>query len=342
MEGLKNLNINWPKFLKITAIIMGAVVLLIVFINLVIGPVFSQFNRSSTTMMGVNPQSASFDSYSNVNGYKSDAGLTLSARNAEGLAMSAQPGNISSQGSFEVTQYNATIETGKLDKDCAEISALKAKDFVIFENSNTSKHNCIFSFKVDRDKVDEVLPLIKNLKPRDLSQNIESIKKQVEDFTSREEILKNKQASIEETLKSALAAYSEITNLATKTNDAESLAKVIDSKIGIVERLTNERLQVSAELENLSRSKAEQLDRLKYINFYVYIYENKIFDGQALKDSWINSFKQFVFNINQILDDLSLGLVVIFFQILKFLLYIFIILIVAKYSWGLVKKIWKK
>jgi hypothetical protein len=90
-----------------------------------------------------------------------------------------------------------------------------------------------------------------------------------------------------------------------------------------LERLTSERLQVNTELDNLARAKAEQLDRLKYVNFYVYIYENKIIDGQVLKDYWISSSQQFVSNINQLSRDLSLGLVEIFIVIVKYLIYYF-------------------
>ena len=341
MQGLKDLHINYLKILKIAAIVLGAIILLSIFVNLVMGPIFSQSKSTTMSKLGVSSQYSS-PSAGGISNYKYDSDASLSVRNVAEESAPKAASNITSAENYEVTQYSAVVETGKLKEDCALISGLKARDYVIFENSNISEHQCYFSFKIEKDKIDEVLPLVKNLKPRELSQNIESIKQQVEDFTSREEILKNKQASIDETLKSALSAYNEITILATKTNNADSLAKVIESKISILERLTAERLQVSADLENLGRSKARQLDRLKYTNFYVDIYENKIFDWQALKDSWIASAKQFVNNINQVLDDLSLGLVTVLLQILKFLLYIFIILIVAKYSWALAKKIWKK
>jgi hypothetical protein len=338
MELLESLKNRWPKILKIAAIILAAIVLLALFINLVIGPIFSRFGNTVVGQKNFSLQT--YAPYATDNAYsKDDGSLGLSIRNAYGET--AVAGNISAQ-DYEVMQYNATIETGKLQKDCALIAGLKSKDYIIFENSNIGEHNCNFSFKIEKDNVEEALALIKSLDPRDLSQNISTIKKEVEDFTSQEEILKNKQASIDETLKNAIAAYDEITDLAKRTNDADSLARIIDSKIGILEKLTAQRLQISADLENLSRQKAEQLDRLKYVNFYVYIYENKIFDWRSLKDSWITSAKQFVQDINQTVKDLSLGLVVVLLYAFKFILYIFLALVAVKVCWKLGKNIWKK
>lgn len=340
MGDSKKINLKWQKALKITGIVLGAIIVLAIIVNLIIAPLFSGFGGSFSSNLresmmggsyatGISPQASS---------YKSTSDISLSTRNiaSEEVMDGVDYGN------YEVTQYSATIETGKLKEDCNVVADLKGRDYVVFENSNIAERYCSFSFKVDKDKSEEVLEIIKKLKPRDIDQNIESIKKEIEDYTSREEILKNKQASIDETLENAIAAYDEITELATKTNNADSLAKVIDSKINILERLTAQRLQVSSELERLAKAKAEELDRLQYVNFYVYIYENKIFDGQNFKDYWVLSAKNFVSNSNQLLKDLSLGLVELLLIVVKYFIYIFSIIIAIRISWKLGKKIWKK
>jgi hypothetical protein len=120
------------------------------------------------------------------------------------------------------------------------------------------------------------------------------------------------------------------------------LAKIIDSKIGIIERLTQERININAELERLDRSKSEQLDRLDYTYFNVNVIENKFVDIQNLKDSWSTAVKSFVNDINKVLQDISINLVTLLFLALQYILYIFIILIIAKYGWKLVKYIWKR
>ncbi len=341
MDNFKIPDIKWSKILKILGLVLLGVLVLGVFINLIVDPLFSNKTKYSSSMMvglGATSQSGYAPSYNSANSYSE---VKLSSRNIV-MEDSASDGYSVDAESYEVTDYNATIETRNLKRDCSLIQDLKSKEYIIFQSANIGDKNCNFNFKVDKENLSEVLDVIKGLNPRDLSENVQSIKRQLEDFTSQEEILKNKQATIEDTLKSAVSAYNEITDLATKTNNADSLAKVIESKINIIERLTLERININAELDRLSQSKADQLERLKYVNFYVYVYENKIVDGQQIRDFWKSSSKQFVNNTNQLLNDLSLGLASLILSLVKYLIYALLFLIVFKLCWKLGVKILKK
>jgi hypothetical protein len=336
------LDIKWPKILKIMGLILLAILILAVFFNLIVAPLFSRGMGMAYKGYGSDFSSQSFAPSAK---YASNSGgIALSTRNValDKEVMMEDSYTAGDSESFEVTDYYATVETRNLKRDCSLIQGLKSKNYIIFESANNGERNCNFNFKVDKEKAEEVLGVIKDLNPRDLSENVQTIKRQLDDFTSREEILKNKQVSIDETLKTAVAAYDEITVIATKTNNADSLAKVIESKVNIIERLTMERININAELERLGQDKARQLDRLKYVNFQISIYENKIVDGQQFKDFWKSSVKQFVVDANQLLNDLSLGLVSLALNLVKYLIYIFLLLVVAKACWKLAVKIWKK
>ena len=243
---------------------------------------------------------------------------------------------------FEVTEYYATVETRNAKKTCAIVSDLKVKKYIIFENSNEHDRGCNYSFKVQKENLEEVLNVIDSLDPKDVSENIFSIKQIVSDFTSEEEVLTKKKASIEKTLEDAVNAYNEIAKVATDTQDAESLAKIIDSKIRIIERLTQEKININERLDRLERAKQQQLDRLNYAYFNVRIFENKYFDANYIKDSWKNSIKRFVSDINEILQNITINLVTLLFRGIQFVLYFFIILVVAKYTWRLAKRVWNK
>jgi len=242
---------------------------------------------------------------------------------------------------FEVKQYYATIETRAKAETCSTIASWKAKSYVIFESANESDRSCDYTFKVEKAHAEEVLAQVKALNPKDLSQNVQSIKRQVDDFTSEVDILMKKQASIEKTLDDAVRAYDEITALATRTQDAGSLARIIESKIQIIERLTQERINVNEQLDRLARAKAEQLDRLEYTYFQLSVYENKFVDGENLKDSWKAAVREFVQDLNRIAQDLTVGLVALFFFAIQWLIYFFIVLVIVKYVWKFAKAIWK-
>lgn len=253
---------------------------------------------------------------------------------------SGTTGNTAEQ--FEVRDYNASIETGELDETCDTVSTLKGLSYVIFENAHESTKYCSYSFKVEHAHVAEILEKIKALDPASLSENTYTIKNQLDDFTNQTEILEKKRASIDQTLESALSAYDEITKLATKTQNAESLATIITSKVALIERLTQERININQQLDYLARAKAEQLDRLSYTYFHVSITEKKFIDGKALSDSWHQATRAFVDGVNRSAQNATLSLLQFIVSVLVYLAYILILIVVAKFVWKFGVYMWKR
>lgn len=332
MEFLKHLDVKTSTIFKVAGLGLGLLILLALLFR-VIGSSFTAVARPSV-------QSA--PGYAGM-AYDSDglaAKDSLSVRNI----VPPQPGSPAGESAeeFEVTDYNAAIETRKLAETCGLISALKSKDYIIFENANEYDKGCAYAFKVKNENVAEVLALIESLDPENLSANTYTIKRQIDDYTSELEVLEKKRASIDETLANAVSAYDKVTALATSARDVESLAKIIDSKINLIERLSQERIKINEQLDRLARAKADQLDRLAYTFFGVSIYENKYIDGQEIKDSWKAAIKQFVRDVNDILQDVTINLVDIALRVAQFVLYFFILLLAAKYGWRAAKYLWTR
>ncbi len=304
----------------------------------------NSFSRISDGRLNILSSSKSSPSiaYQEADYFAGDA--ELSVRNVAQLSAPYDPTPIAGLDAeeFEYTSYSISYEKNSAEATCEAIQALKPREDVIFSSSSEYDRGCNYQFKVKNESADSVLALLESLKPEDLSENTQTIKDRLDDFTSEEDILKAKQKQIDETLTNAIAAYDEISALATETRDAQSLADIITSKINLIERLTQEQIRISEQLDRLSRAKAEQLDRLDFTTFSVNVYENKYIDGELIKDSWKNSVKEAVANLNGILQALSINLLVLFFLLAQYFLYILILVWVAKYGWELVKKIWMK
>ncbi len=342
MQIPSNLNLKPANIFKIAGLALVAIVVIAFAVRLI-----------SSSLIGIKGQNApAFDASGAYYGVseemaysKDSSDIGLSIRNITSPSVPPVNGNVvmgDDAEDFEVTEYSANIETRYLNDTCGQIAILKSRDDVIFERANEYEKSCNYNFKVKHDSVPEILAIIETLNPKELNESVYTIKRLINDYTSEAEILEKKMASIEEILNNAVKAYDDITNLATKTQDVESLAKIIDSKIGIIERLTQERININAQLERLERSKAEQLDRLDYTYFNVYILENKFIDGDNLKDSWKTAIKSFVRDVNGVVQDITINLVALLFLILQYVIYLFIVLIVVKYGWRLTKYIWKR
>lgn len=276
--------------------------------------------------------------------YAQEESVALSVRNVAGTIAYPEPMPQSTVGDdaedYEVKQYSATIETRHLDDTCGSVAALKARTDVAFENAHTSDHSCSFTFKVKIASVEAVLATIKALDPKDLSEQAYTIKAQIEDFTSETEVLEKKRASIDETLASALSAYNDVTRLATQSQNADALAKIINSKIAIIERLTQERININERLDRLARAKAKQLDQLEYTYFYVSVYERKFFDGEGIFDSWKDAVQNFVYDLNRVVQGATLQFLLLLALIVQWALYALVALFVVKYGWKAGKHIW--
>ncbi len=243
---------------------------------------------------------------------------------------------------YEVTEYGARIETRRLDDSCDSIEKLKPKDYVIFERADKYEHGCDYRFKVKKANVEEVLEFIKGLDPRELSENVYTIKKLVDDFTSEIDILSAKKESIDGTLEHAIESYNELSQMATQARDVASLTTILANKLQIIQQLTQEQISINAQLERLARSKAEQLDRLDYTYFNVNVYESKYIDGDHIKDTWKAAVRAFVDDLNNILQGISIGLVSLILFVIQYILYLLLAIIAAKYVWKAIKYIWKK
>jgi hypothetical protein len=340
VEGLE-----WSPFtvIKLVGIVLGAL--------FVAALTLSVLNAVSSNVSGVSllkPQMASYDGaaydYAVTDGYGIGGGAPeLSMRNVASI-YPPQPypgGTIGDEAEeFEVMQYSVSIKTGDAEGDCSAIGELKAQEYVIFESANTHERGCSFTFKVAKANVAEIVAFLEKFDPEDLSEQVYTIARQIKDYTSEEDILKAKLETVTDTLASATDAYDDITALAIRTNDADSLARVIESKLQIIERLTQERINVSAQLDRLSRAKALELDRLEYTYFNVSVYEAKIVNAEAIRDAWRAAAVSAVSDINRVLTEVTLGLVALIFLIAQWLLYAVILVVVAKMAWRLAVRFW--
>ena len=327
---------NFKTFLKFAGI--G------VFSLIIIGLLVSLGSFTLRTAFNINPRSAMDFDYGFGGEQMRGESLKLSTRNIDSPMPGMDEGHV--QGfdleDFEITEYRASIRTSRLNKVCGEIESLKIREDIIFENSNKGDSYCNYRFKVEKEKEKEVLEIIQDMNPKDLNINTETIKKQIDDYTSEKEILTKRLEQIETTLEEAQDAYDEVTRLATKTSDVESLAKIINDKIKLIEKLTNERLNTKSNLDRLVRQKDEQLDRLDYTFFSVSVSEYLIIDFEMIKDSWRIELKNFVSDFNGLLQNLTIKLLSFGLILVQIAIYLTLALLIGKYGWRFVKFVWKK
>lgn len=247
------------------------------------------------------------------------------------------PGNKAED--FEVRSYSFSYETYDKDNLCTELSDLKSQEDVIFTRANTYERGCSYGFKVVKDSAEEVLSVLEDLDPKDISESIQTIQKAVSNTQSEIDILNEKRVSIEKNLEEAIVAYDELSDLAKNKEDIESLTKLIDLKMNTINRLTEEKLNLNERIARYQKSQEEQLDRLKYVEFNVSVSEVLLIDWQQLSDSWRYTVQSFFRDINMIIQDVTLNLVTWVMRAVQAFIYIGFALVFIKLLWVFARKV---
>lgn len=242
---------------------------------------------------------------------------------------------------FEIKEYNGTIRTRKLEKTCETIQELKAKDYIIFERSDQNQTNCFFRFKVEKEKSEEIVAIIKELKPENFNERVQTIKKAIEGVDTELDILQKRLSANEQALTEAQKAYDEIGRAATRKGDIETLAKTIDNKLKLIGDLTKERMSIKERIDRIAKNRSDLIDQLKYTIFNINIYEDLIVDWKEIKDSWKYETKRFVQNINEVLQGVTVNLFNFMIRFAQVVIYLFVSLYLLKYVWKATKLIWK-
>lgn len=338
MEFLKHFDWSFKSIAKIFGIFALGIVAITVVIALLSFSIKTIFN-TSTYKDGYN--NYSYDYMDEAESFGSTRALNAKMAMPSPIIPESEYSTGNDAENYEVKEYNGSIKTRKLDKTCEIISKLKTKEYVIFENSDKNKESCNYRFKVEKEKGNEIVETIKSLKPETFNASIDSIKKAIEGYDNELDILKKKLESIESTLAEAQNSYDAISKIATRQNDAETLAKIIDSKLKLIEKLTNERLNTKERIDKYNNIKADQLDRLKYTFFNISVYKDLIFDWKEIKDSWKYEVKQLIRNVNEVFQAITLRLVTYIVRVSQVIIYLFLSLFLLKFVWIGTKYAWR-
>lgn len=329
---------NWKSFSlvrKIVLCITGVVAVVVTL--LVVAFIKASFGYSMNFSQGsmVPPGSVSSMSYGKVS-YDSYPGNGSSPVSYEQSTPTADAEL------YEVTSYQATIESRTMEDDCKAIQALKSDDAIIFLSSSVGKTSCSFNFKAKKSASQKALDAINILNPKQLTENVHTIEDTLITYDRRKEILENKLKTIDSILTDAVASYQEVSRLAVQTGSVTNLRQAINDKVDIVERLTQKKLAIEQELASISNSSSSDLDQTNYAQFSVYIVKDTFIDKDSLVSSWKNEIKRLVREINNSLQSITIGFLSILLTVATYILYLLVGILILKYLKKIILSIWNK
>jgi hypothetical protein len=243
---------------------------------------------------------------------------------------------------FELTSYQAQVESRDVESDCQTIQNLKSDEAIIFISANTAKDSCSFSFKTEKTKEQSAVSVIKALNPKSFTQNVATIEDRLTSYDRRKEILEHELTVLQKILDDAITSYEALSKLAITTGSVTNLRQAIYDKVDIIERLTQKKLTIEQELRQLGDSTSSSKEEIQYVQFSVSVYKNTFVDKEALASSWKYEIKQFISEMNKSLQTVTIGLVTFIFTLGTYILYLLIIVVIVKYLKRVLVYIWRK
>lgn len=242
---------------------------------------------------------------------------------------------------YEVSEYGVLIRSAHFAQTCDDIESWRSSDVITFQSRERSVHSCSFRFKVARAELDSVLGLLKAMNPESLTVRTESIQERLQSYDQEKTILNDRLTSIEKTLSESEDYFAQLMKLATQSQDAEALAQIIESRIMQMERLNAERSNIQAEIARLEKARSEEQDQIGYAFFSVNVLDYNLVDGPAIREAWITYMQDFIRVLNSVVAGLTLGLIGYLLKVVQLVVYVIIIVVLAKTGYRLFKKFWK-
>lgn len=241
---------------------------------------------------------------------------------------------------YEVKTVTVNYRTNKREETCAAVRALKSRKEVVFEFSDDGDESCNYRFKVIKEQEKEVTDLLRKLKPEYFSEQIETIQKSIVEVEDQLSILRKKLDSIESTIADAQKSYDELMALATRKENIDALAKLIDTKLNIINKLSDERTSINDQIQQYAKQRSELQEKLKYTSYNVVVTQDLYFDWKQIAQSWKEQTKMMIQNFNDVLQALSVGLVTFFIRAIQGVVYLAIAIGLLRLVWAMGKKIW--
>jgi prefoldin subunit 5 len=253
------------------------------------------------------------------------------------------PGGYSSElESYETTQYSVSARTREMDELCDTVSGLKADPSIHFKYLNESLNNCRATFYVEENRVAGVLSALESFKNVEITRNTESVTRHREMIQSQTSILTQQLASVERSLIAAEIQFDEIAEFAREAKDAATLSEAIRYKLQNIDNLTNRKINLTSQLDNLYQQAADLEERMNIVEFYVNVYRSYPIDNDDQSRKWEAAWDELSDQFTDTLIGLSAFFGIFLLWAVRIAVYLLVVIVIIRGLWKFIKLLWSR
>ena len=244
--------------------------------------------------------------------------------------------------SYETTSYGISGDTKEFDRVCSSLESLKDSPNVHFKSLNITKNRCSAILYSEESEVDRILWELAGYDDVDYTRNTISVTRHKQQIEGQTQILQEQLKNVNRSLVSTEQQYNELAELAKENNNADALSTAIKQELSQMKSLTNEKINLTSQLDRIYQQAADLQARLDVVEFSVNISRQNVIDSDKYEDVWSNTWNQLKDSFNNTLVNLTFILASFLLYVIQFVVYALILIYIAKYLWRLTRWIWNR
>lgn len=244
--------------------------------------------------------------------------------------------------SYETTQYSVSGRLNEFDVFCDTLTELKRGNNIHFKYLNESTNNCNATFYVAEGESAAVLNTLTNFKNVEYVRNTESVTRHKERLESQTTIVEQQLASVSRSLTVAETQFDELATYARAANDAAALSEAIRYKLQNVDTLTQRKINLTAQLNNLYQQAADLAERIDVVQFDVNVTRaNPIYVGKYERQ-WERAWQELRDTFTDSLIGVTAFFGIFLLRAVQFLLYALVVIFLIRGLWKFARLVWRK
>lgn len=244
--------------------------------------------------------------------------------------------------SYETTAYSVSARTKDFDGLCGTVAGLKTDPQIHFKTITSDLNNCYVTFYVAEEKVNEVLAALTSYRGVEVDRNTQSVTRHKEQLESQTAILEQQLVRVESSLTAAQAQLERLNQIFNTSDEVTRLSSEVTKSLQYIDQLTQRKIDLLSQLDNLYQQSADLAERMKVIEFDVRVARAIPLSLDKYERQWDQAWEDLKDEFTTTLIGLTAFFGIFLLWVVRAALYLLVILVLIRGLWKFGKWLWGK
>lgn len=251
-------------------------------------------------------------------------------------------GDISKLETYETTSYIVSGRVTEFDDFCDTLASLKTANANSFKSLKRQTNKCSAVFYTTEQNATDVLATLQNYSGVEFSRDTSSVSRHKQRIESQTAIYVQQLRSVDATLLSTERQFDEIIAFARENNDAAIFASTVKEKIALIDTLTQRKIRLTQQLEQMYQQSADLAERIGQIEFSVQVHRSQTLNINKTERMWEQAWGDLFDTYTETLIGITATFGIFLLWTVRVSLYLIVAIIALRALWKFGRFFWSK